>query len=102
MKQLDSVPQTKKLTLACMILVLVIGLFYVVWWEPTRIQIEMVQQEIQQLDQEIQRNTNTTKELMELQAGVEKLEKKLLKKRGPILLSRRSKNGFRAARDEIG
>ena len=80
MKQLDSVPKSKRLTLVSMILMVVIGLFYVVWWEPTRTQIEAVQHDIQQLEQEIQRDTNTTQELIELQAGVEELEKEMLKK----------------------
>ena len=85
MKQLDSVPKSKRLTLVSMILVVVIGLFYVVWWEPTRTQIEVVQHDIQQLEQEIQRATNTTQELMELQAGVEELEKENVERRGTIL-----------------
>ena len=82
MKQLDSVPNSKWLTLLGMILMVVIGLFYVVWWEPTRTQIEVVQQDIQQLEQEIQRDTITTQELIKLHAGVEELEKEMLKKGG--------------------
>ena len=83
MKRLDSVPISKTLAFSCVMLMAVIGLLYVSIWEPTQTQIDMVLRKIQQLDQEIQRDTHTTKELINLQAGVEELQKGL-RKRGEL------------------
>ena len=80
MRRFDSVPNSQKLTILSILLGLIVSLFYVFIWEPTRTQIDIVQRDIQQLEREIQRDTNTTKKLIQLQAGVEELEKGLLKR----------------------
>ena len=80
MKRFDAVPNSQKLTILSILLGLIISLFYVFMWEPTRAQIDIVQRDIQQLEQDIQRDTYTTQELIKLKAGVEELEKGLLKR----------------------
>ena len=94
MKWFDAVPNSKKRTTLSMLLGLIISLFYVFMWEPTRTQIDMIQRDIQQLELEIQRNTNKTKKLTELRAGIEELEKEFLR-RGELYHQKDQEMGLR-------